>query len=142
MKFNALQDTFRKIIDANVRLSQATERHFGRATDKILWTSFERQAVDLIGSLNDGDTVLDLGGGRRCIYAPAVVPTGRVRLVAVDISAAELAANADVAKVVVADIAKSIPVDGGSVDLVRSRALLEHVENVQTGSPLQVPCAH
>lgn len=131
MKSGGLQSTFRKVIDANVRLSHATERRFGLATDKTLWMTFGTQATDLISGLDDGKTVLDLGGGRRCIYAHAVVPAGRVQLVAVDISAAELDANVDVSEVIVADIAKSIPVPSNSVDLVLSRALLEHVDGVQ-----------
>jgi ubiquinone/menaquinone biosynthesis C-methylase UbiE len=125
-----LRNTFEKAINANVRLSRATERQFHLATDKTLWTSFEEQATDLISQLSDGDTVLDLGGGRRCIYAHAVDPPGRVRLVAVDISAEELAANTDVSEVVVADISKSIPIQSHSANLLLSRALLEHVVDV------------
>ena len=121
---------FSRAITSNVRLSKWTERRLKLKTDKTLWNSFESQSVELIRACPDGGTILDLGGGRRCIYAPAVSPAGRVRLVAVDISAEELAANEDVVETIEANIATGIPVPDHSVDLVLSRALLEHVDGV------------
>ena len=94
---------------------------------KTLWQRFEREADTLIRGLPDGATVLDLGGGRRCVYAGSVQPPGRVKLIAVDISANELALNADVAETRVADVANELPMPDGSVDLILSRVLLEHV---------------
>lgn len=120
----------RELIDANVRWSRATEQRFRLPTDKTLWQRFEREADALIRALPDGATVLDLGGGRRCVYAASVRPPGRVKLVAVDISADELALNSDVAQTCVADVAQGLPVPDGSVDLILSRALLEHVQGV------------
>lgn len=74
--------------------------------------------------------MLDLGRGRRCVYAPAVQAAGRVKLIAVDFSPEELAANRDVDESLTADIAKEIPMPPASVDLILSRALLEHVVGV------------
>jgi SAM-dependent methyltransferase len=120
----------RELINANVRWSRATEERFRLPTDKTLWQRFEREADALIRALPDGATVLDLGGGRRCVYAGSVQPPGRVKLVAVDISATELALNGDVAETRAADVAAGLPMPGGSVDLILSRALLEHVQGV------------
>lgn len=120
----------RGVINANVRFSRATERLLRLPTDKTLWQRFEREADALIRALPDGATVLDLGGGRRCVYAGSVQPPGRVRLVAVDVSAEELAMNGDVCETRVADVASALPVPDGSVDLILSRALLEHVRGV------------
>ena len=83
-----------------------------------------------IGDLDPGATVLDLGAGRRSAYAGYIEPGSGVRLVAVDISPEELAANTDVSETRVADVSKDLPFDDGSVDLVLSRALLEHVDGV------------
>lgn len=120
----------RRIIELNVRSSRSTERILRLPTDKTLWRRFEQSAVESIDALPDGSKVLDLGGGRRCIYAAAVQPAGRLTLIAVDISPEELAANRDVDERVTADIAMEIPVASASVDLVLSRALLEHVDGV------------
>jgi ubiquinone/menaquinone biosynthesis C-methylase UbiE len=122
--------TVRAVLDANVRWSQATEQRLNLPNDKALWREFEQEAAELIGSLPDGAVVLDLGGGRRCVYASAVRPPSRVRLIAVDVSAAELELNRDVAETYVADVATELPMPDKSVDLILSRALLEHVEGV------------
>jgi SAM-dependent methyltransferase len=120
----------RAMIDANARWCQATEQRLGLPSDKTLWRKFEDEAAALIRALPDGAVVLDLGGGRRCVYASAVDPPGRLRLVAIDISAEELALNRDVADTYAADVATGLPMPDGSVDLILSRALLEHVDGV------------
>lgn len=120
----------RGLIDASVRWSKATERRLRLPSDSPLWQRFEEEAEALIRALPDGAVVLDLGGGRRCVYADAVDPPGRVRLVAVDISPDELALNTDVAETCVANVATSLPMPDASVDLILSRALLEHVDGV------------
>ena len=120
----------RTVIDTNVKWSRATERRLGLQTDKTLWRHFEQEADALLRALPDGAVVLDLGGGRRCVYAGSVQPPGRLTLIAVDVSAEELALNSDVTETRVADVAEGLPMPTASVDLVLSRALLEHVENV------------
>lgn len=120
----------RTFVDANVRCSRATERALRLATDKTLWCQFEQEADAVIQGLPDGATVLDLGGGRRCVYAKSVQPAGRIRLIAVDISPEELAFNEDVSETRVADVATGIPMPDASVDIIFSRALLEHVIDV------------
>jgi SAM-dependent methyltransferase len=91
---------------------------------------FEEEARALIRAAPDGALVLDLGGGRKCFYATAVEPRGRLRLVAVDIAPEELAHNTDVTETWVADVAKGLPLASASADIILSRALLEHVDGV------------
>jgi SAM-dependent methyltransferase len=118
------------LVQANVSLSHATEQALHLPSDKPLWQSFEREAAELIRSLPDGATVLDLGGGRRCVYAGAVPEDRDIRLVAVDLSEEELARNETVDETRRADVSEELPFEDGSVDLVLSRALLEHVDGV------------
>ena len=120
----------RTVIDTNVRWSRATEQRLRLQTDKTLWGKFEREADTLLRELPDGAVVLDLGGGRRCVYAGSVQPRGRVKLIAVDRSPEELALNDDVSETRVADVAAGLPMPTGSVDVLLSRALLEHVADV------------
>lgn len=120
----------RTAIDMNVKLSKATERRLRLPSEGLIWQAFNAEAAALIQALPDGAEVLDLGGGRSCIYAKEVEPPGRVRLIAVDISAEELALNTDVAETCVADVAHDLPMPDASADLILSRALLEHVEGV------------
>ena len=118
------------MIDTNVRWSRATERRLRLPTDKTLWQQFEQDADALLRGLPDGATVLDLGGGRRCVYAGSVQPRGRLNLIAVDVSPEELALNNDVSEKKVADVAAGLPMPDSSVDVILSRALLEHVPDV------------
>jgi ubiquinone/menaquinone biosynthesis C-methylase UbiE len=122
--------TIRTVIDANVNLSKATERRLHLPSEGLLWHTFATQARAQIEALPDGAVVLDLGGGRQCIYADAVKPQGRVKIVAIDVSAEELAFNVDVDETRVADVAERLPMPDASVDLILSRALLEHVDGV------------
>jgi ubiquinone/menaquinone biosynthesis C-methylase UbiE len=120
----------RMAIDANVRWSKATERRFGLPSEGGIWTSFSDTISELIRKQPDGAVALDLGGGRSCSYAKDVEPPGRIRIIAVDISPEELALNTDAAETRVADVAKHLPMPDASVDLITSRALLEHVDGV------------
>jgi SAM-dependent methyltransferase len=126
----AVASVARSALDKNQELSRAAERELRLPSDKPLWQHFERQAGELIRALPDGATAVDLGGGRRCVYAQALRPGQDVRLVAVDIDPDELAMNEDVAETCVANVAEGLPFDDGSVDLILSRALLEHVDGV------------
>jgi SAM-dependent methyltransferase len=86
--------------------------------------------LESLEALPDGGKFVDLGGGRRCVFAPAV-PRGRgVRLISVDISAEELALNHVADDVMVADVSTGLPFGDGEVDLLISRALFEHVDGV------------
>jgi SAM-dependent methyltransferase len=55
-------------------------------------------------------------------------------VVAVDISPDELALNTDVSETCVADVSADLPFTPGSVDLILSRALLEHVHGVPSAA--------
>jgi SAM-dependent methyltransferase len=122
----------RRFIDLNVTASTATERRLRLATDKTLWQSFERAARQAIAGLPDGAKIVDLGGGRRCVYHHALRP--ELDLIAVDVSAEELALNPHATQTVVADVSHDLPLPPASVDLLLSRAVLEHVPDVRAAA--------
>lgn len=130
MQKSMVERVTRSATNANVKLSQAMAARLHLPTDKTLWGLFDREADSLIRALPDGATILDLGGGRRFIYGKSVEPKGRLRVIAIDVSAEELALNSDVSETCVADVAAGLPFSAGSADLVLSRALLEHVNGV------------
>jgi SAM-dependent methyltransferase len=72
--------------------------------------------------------VADVGGGKTCPFAPLREPGRGIRIVAVDVSAEELAPNTDVDEKRVADIARELPFADGEADLVVSSSVLEHLE--------------
>lgn len=121
----------RRIINANVRVSRAMQTWLHLPTDTPLWELFNREADALLRGLPDRSVVLDLGGGRRFVYGKSVTPKERLRVIAVDISADELAMNTDVTETCVADVATELPFPPETADLILSRALLEHVRGVE-----------
>jgi ubiquinone/menaquinone biosynthesis C-methylase UbiE len=86
---------------------------------------YEQVVAERLRGLGPGALVLDIGGGRRCAIA-GLRPSG-VRLVAVDSSESELALNRDVDERVLADVCSRIPMNDGSVDMVVSKHVMEHL---------------
>ena len=123
---------WRRIVDLN---REASRRFAGWArlpTDKTFWTAFEAEVQDEIRGLSDGATVVDVGGGRRCVYHHALRPG--IELVATDVSADELALNPHATRTLVADVAQGLALPDASVELVVSRAVLEHVSDVRAAA--------
>ena len=71
-----------------------------------------------------------MGGGRGCSFRHLLNNSPDARVVAVDISADELALNEEVDEKRVADVSKGLPFQEGEVGLLASRTLLEHVSDV------------
>ena len=119
-----------RLFAASVRMSDALAARGWVESDQPLWRSFERTVGEALQALPDGGTFVDLGGGRFCAYDAAIPRDRGVKLVAVDISAEELALNRTADRTVVADVARGLPFEGGTVDLLVSRVVLEHVDGV------------
>jgi ubiquinone/menaquinone biosynthesis C-methylase UbiE len=89
-----------------------------------LYVTAVQQCVD-----GGGRVVIDTGGGARCLFARVMPPN--TRIIAVDVSGAELSLNKDVQATVVADVTRQIPVEDASADLVTSCFLLEHLHGTE-----------
>ncbi len=99
-------------------------------SEQALWRRFERDVQEALQEVPDGGTFVDVGGGRRCVHTAAVPRHRGVRLVAVDVSADELAVNEDADEKLLADVAQGLPFADSGVDLLVSRVVLEHVDGV------------
>jgi SAM-dependent methyltransferase len=75
--------------------------------------------------------VVDVGGGKTCAFARLRDPQAAPRIVGVDVSEEELAANSDLDEKHVADVTQGLPFDDATVDLVVSKTLLEHLGDVE-----------
>jgi SAM-dependent methyltransferase len=117
----------RRFLDANSRLSA----RFDQRKDVQLYERYDADVAAAIRALPPGSLVVDLGGGRECSFARHVDRGQDLRVVAVDVSERELAENRDVHETRVADVAKELPFADHEVDLLVSRTLLEHVDDVQ-----------
>lgn len=75
--------------------------------------------------------VVDVGGGGRCPFAGYRDERLENKIVAVDISKEEMRGNDDVDEKRVADVAEYLPFERGEVDIITSRYVLEHLEDVE-----------
>jgi ubiquinone/menaquinone biosynthesis C-methylase UbiE len=99
------------------------------STDRF-YRRYDALVIAAARGLESGSAIVDLGGGRHCPFAAELDRADGTRIIAVDISQAELDANETVDEVRVADVAAGLPFDDGEVSLLVSRTLLEHVKGV------------
>lgn len=117
---------WRKFRDWNVRLSQAT-------TPATLWKTRGFALYDLVARAELGRpenaVVLDVGGGRTWQFGDTYHPKPGFRLIGVDISGDELALNPHLDQAIESDICRSLGLGGQQVDLILSRATVEHLHD-------------
>lgn len=75
--------------------------------------------------------VVDVGGGKCCAFIPSQETRWGAKVIAVDISAEELRHNSDVNARVVSDVSRGVPFGDGSVDIMASRSVLEHLNHLE-----------
>jgi SAM-dependent methyltransferase len=117
----------RRFLEANLRASRALDKRLpDRAIE--LYERYDRDAAALFPR-DPGLVAGDVGGGRTCSYAH-LLPAERARLVAVDVSADELALNEEADETRVADITRGLPFEDGELSFLSSRAVMEHLPDV------------
>ena len=110
-----------RIIEHSTKLSENLARKFAH-----YHTTVGSKYPEVVGSLSrPGSVIVDVGGGRSCAFAKQCENS---TIIAVDISADELALNKDVHDCRVGDVTSHIPVDDMSVDVVASRFVAEHLQ--------------
>ncbi len=118
----------RRFLDANSRLSARLDKR----KDQALFDRYDAEVRAAIAALPANALIVDLGGGRDCRFADDVRPGQR--LVIVDVSEEELAANTSGYEIVLGDVTQSLPFADGEVDLLMSRTVLEHVSDVEAAA--------
>lgn len=125
-----MSTVFNRFFALNTRASTALRTRLNLEDESAFWYGFHDLVEACANNLPDKAAVVDLGGGRSCAYVDRIPRDRGIRIIAVDISAEELAANKDVDECRVADVSKLLPFDDGKVDLLVSNTLLEHVDGV------------
>jgi ubiquinone/menaquinone biosynthesis C-methylase UbiE len=82
-------------------------------------------------NLRANQIVLDVGSGRECAFARHRNPAMHTTIVALDVSREQLVANRDVDGKIVANVTDGLPVQSDMVDLIASRSVLEHIEDME-----------
>jgi SAM-dependent methyltransferase len=114
--------------DLNRKLCRSIRAHLPQAQEN-LFLKYEERVVQQISS-TAGQIVLDIGGGKSCPFTRLLAANRDSKIVAVDISCDELARNKDVDLKIAGDLMGRMPLADGSVDLVVSRSVLEHLQDV------------
>jgi ubiquinone/menaquinone biosynthesis C-methylase UbiE len=122
--------SLRGFLKLNHDLCMAMRTHFPH-TEADIFGSYEETVVRHI-HFSPGQLVIDIGGGKTCPFAGAATGTARPRIVAVDISGAELLQNQDVSLKVVGDLMGRMPLGNEVADLIVSRSVLEHLKDVNS----------
>lgn len=75
--------------------------------------------------------ILDIGGGKSCRFAKYKNPGVNTKIIAVDVSIKSLKDNHNVDEKIVADAVQGLPFKDEQVEIVVSRAVIEHLENIE-----------
>lgn len=125
-----MSTVFNRFFALNKRASTALRTRLNLEDESPFWDGFHDLIEACANNLPDKAAVVDLGGGKSCAFVDRIPRDRGIRIIAVDISAEELAANKDVDECRVADVSKLLPFDDSEVDMIVSNALLEHVDGV------------
>lgn len=118
----------RSFIRTNHEICARIERRLPQAAVDLYQVYLDTVARYMNAS--SGDTlVVDVGGGRKCDFAKYRQRVHGLRIVAVDVSADELAQNHDVDETRVADVTRELPFADAEVDLVASHSVIEHLRS-------------
>jgi len=95
-----------------------------------IWDHYTKIIAEMIDE-RPGQTVVEVGAGKECPYAGRLTRRAQTRIIGVDVAEDDLRENPDLDDRIVADVTTGIPLDDASADLVVSRCVLEHLENVE-----------
>jgi len=114
----------RRFVRANRRVAASIERRLPQRRLDISLL-YERTVGDAMRRLPAGAIVVDAGAGPRCSFYE-YKPAG-VTIIGVDSSERDLRANPEIDSFRFADITRQLPFEDGTVDIVASKHVLEHL---------------
>lgn len=98
--------------------------------EKGIYKPYDKTVAKYMNS-NNGQKILDVGGGKSCSFIKYKNPNLDTKIVVVDISPEELKHNFGVDEKIVADITQKMPFNEEEFDLIVSRSVFEHLENLE-----------
>ncbi len=119
-----LRSALLRLRDWNVAASWATTPH--QLWDTRAFTTYEWVGRALLGERGT-NVVADVGGGRTWYFGDSYRQNPDFRLIGIDVDGDELALNSSLDQAVVANVSETMNVPDGSLDLILSRATVEHI---------------
>jgi len=119
---------FKRFVEWNKSICDRIEMMLpGEFTRSLLYLHERTVVAAMTGRRSQ--TVVDIGGGHFSPFAKHRDPKLGTRLVAIDILVEQIKKNTFADFGVVADVGQSIPLKDGSVDIIVTRSVLEHLED-------------
>lgn len=118
-----------RFLEANREASRYLEARLPQA--RVNTQTIYRETVAEYMNARPGQVVVDVGGGKSCSFADRRRPELGTKIIAVDVSAEELAVNEDADEKHVADVTGGLPLGDEEADLVVSHSVLEHLTSVR-----------
>ncbi len=110
--------------DWNANASWATTPH--QLWETRAFAIYEWVGKALLGEAG-ANVVADVGGGRTWYFGDSYKANPKFKLIGIDVDADELALNVSLDEAIVADVGTSLNVPDNSLDLILSRATVEHI---------------
>lgn len=128
-RYSVLMRLLDRFLYSNQRLSLAVEKLLPSAFTRHIQTAYKYSVAETVNQ-RTGQVVVDIGGGKECPFLAYLDAPRTQLIVALDCSETELRHNPHLAHKVVADAAaKGFPFRDGSVDVLVSRAVVEHIRD-------------
>jgi len=122
--------SLQNFFNANRALCRAIEPYLPQANPNP-FVDYGETVIQHVNS-RPSQIVIDIGGGKSCPFAKLVNAASNARIVAVDISGEELRQNREVGLRVVGNLMGEIPLASEAADIIVSRSVLEHLEDVDS----------
>ncbi len=119
---------FRRFFQWNTAFCDRIENQLPIGFRPPLLVAHEKTAADIINTLPDAK-VIDIGGGHNCSFARHRRAELNTYIIGMDILADELAQNPLIDAAVVADACRPLPLQDGSIDVIVTRSVLEHLRD-------------
>jgi len=119
----------KKFITLNKTACKKLRDHLPQAKTNI-FELYEKVVTEYLNLKRD-QIIVDVGGGKYCPFAEHKDPTQNAKIITVDLSEEQVRENHDVDEKLIANIMRPLPFKDHRIDLVVSRAVLEHLEDLE-----------
>jgi SAM-dependent methyltransferase len=120
----------KEFFDWNIMICDRIERRLPRHFTRSLQYRHELIVADLMKTENI-KIATDLGCGKQCGFSKYRNLESNITIVGVDINESDVRGNGDIDCGIVTDLRCELPLKNASIDLVTTRSVIEHLENVK-----------
>lgn len=118
----------KKFIEINQQICNIIEKILPYTKPDI--TELYSKLVAEYANNKQGSVIVDIGGGRLTPFARYLHPTSKPQLIVIDSNKKELKENLTANKIIVANVNKELPLKPKTMDLIVSRYVFEHLEDL------------